>query len=83
MNKLDFDKNNLAERLYPMGKKNSVVVDPKHQFGQPTIKGTNLFPKTIFNLYQKKEPKTFIASSYDITLKQVNDAIEYCKSYTA
>lgn len=83
MHKLDFDKDNLARRLYPLGKKNSVVVDPKHQFGQPTIAGTNLFPETIYNLYQSKETKKFIALSYDISLKQVSDAIEYCKKSAA
>ena len=80
MHKLEFDNNSLAMRLYPLGKKNSVIVDPKHQFGQPTIQGTNLFPETIYNLYKKKETKKFIASSYDISVKQVNDAIDYCKT---
>lgn len=80
MHKLDFDSNSLATRLYPLGKKNSVIVDPRNQFGQPTIIGTNLFPETIYNLYKKKESKKFIASSYDISLKQVNDAIDYCKN---
>lgn len=83
MHKLDFDKNNLAQRLYPLGKNSSIIVDPKHQFGQPTISGTNLFPETIFNLYRKKESKKFIALSYDITIKQVTDAIEYCKKSAA
>ncbi|MEM6719149.1 MAG: DUF433 domain-containing protein [Bacteroidota bacterium] len=83
ISKLDFDSNDLAKRLYPLGKKNSVVVDPKHQFGQPTIKGSNLFPETIFNLYNNKESKKFIAASYDISIKQVNDAIDYCKSKNA
>lgn len=78
--KLEFDRNNLAERLYPMGKTSSIVVDPKHKFGQPTIKGTNLYPETIYNLHRAKESKSFIASSYEISLKQVNDAIEYCKN---
>lgn len=80
MHKLDFDNNSLAMRLYPLGKKNCVIVDPRHQFGQPTIQGTNLFPETIYNLYKKKESKKFIASSYDISVKQVNDAIDYCKT---
>ena len=80
MHKLEFDNNSLAMRLFPLGKKNSVIVDPKHQFGQPTIQGTNLFPETIYNLYKKKETKKFIASSYDISIKQVNDAIDYCKT---
>jgi len=83
MYRLDFDTNDLAKRLYPLGKKNSVVVDPRNQFGQPTIKGTNLFPETIFNLHNKKESKKFIASSYDLSIKQVNDAIEYCKNRNA
>lgn len=80
MHKLDFDNNNLAERLYPLGKKHSVIIDPKNQFGQPTIIGTNLFPETIYNLYNNKESKKFIASTYDISLKEVNDAINYCKT---
>lgn len=80
MYKMEFDSNSLAMRLYPLGKKNSVIVDPKHQFGQPTIQGTNLFPETIYNLYKKKETKKFIASSYDISVKQVNDAINYCNT---
>lgn len=83
MHKLDFDNDDLAKRLYPLGKKNSIIVDPKHQFGQPTIKGTNLFPETIFNLYRRKESKKFIASSYEITIKEVNDAIDYCKNKNA
>lgn len=78
--KLDFDKNELAEKFYPLGKTKQVVIDPKHQFGQPTIKGTNIFPKTIFNLYQSKESKKFIAQSFEISIQEVNDAIEYCKN---
>jgi len=81
MSKLDFDKNNLAQRLYPMGKENSIIVDPKHQFGQPTVQGTNLFPETLYNLYKNKESKKLISLSYDISMKQVTDSIIYCKKY--
>ncbi|MGB0879195.1 MAG: DUF433 domain-containing protein [Polaribacter sp.] len=83
VNKLDFDKNNIAKRLYPLGKNNSVIVDPEHQFGQPTIFGTNLLPETIYNLYRNKETKKFISTSYEISIKQVTDAIEYCKKQAA
>ncbi len=78
--KLEFDKDELAEKFYPLGKKNCIVIDPNHQFGQPVIKKTNIFPQTIYNLYKSKESKKFIAESYEISLKEVNDAIEYCKS---
>lgn len=83
VNKLEFDKNNIAKRLYPLGKKNSVIIDPEHQFGQPTIFGTNLFPETIYNLYKNNETKKFISASYGISIKQVKDAIEYCKKQAA
>jgi len=78
--KLDFDQNELAEKFYPLGKSNAVVIDPKHQFGQPTIKNSNVFPETIYNLYQAKESKKFIAASYDISIREVNDAIDFCKN---
>ncbi|RKS26583.1 uncharacterized protein DUF433 [Flavobacterium endophyticum] len=77
--KIVFDKNNLAEKFYPMGKKSSIVVNPHNQFGQPVIDKTNIFPETIYNLYKSKESKKFIAASYDLSLKQVDDAIAYCK----
>jgi uncharacterized protein (DUF433 family) len=83
MHKIDFDKNNLAQRLYPLGKKNSVVVDPRNQFGQPIIIGTNLFAETIYNLHKNKETKKFIAYTYDISIKQVSDAIEFCQKSAA
>jgi uncharacterized protein (DUF433 family) len=80
VHKLEFDKNELAHKFYPLGKKNSVVVDPSHQFGQPVLKNTNIYPETINSLYKSKESKKFIAESFEISLKQVNDAIQYCKS---
>ena len=64
-----------------MGKENSIIVDPKHQFGQPTVQGTNLFPETLYNLYKNKESKKLISLSYDISMKQVTDSIIYCKKY--
>jgi len=78
--KIDFDSNNLAQRLYPLGKSNTIVVDPKHQFGQPTIQGTNILPETIYNLISKKENKKFISLTFDISIKQINDAVKYCKA---
>jgi uncharacterized protein (DUF433 family) len=77
--KLVFDENHLAEKFYPLGKNHSIVVNPHHQFGQPVIDHTNIFPETIYNLYISKESKKFIAASYDLSLKQIDDAIAYCK----
>lgn len=80
---LDFDKNNLAIKFWPKGKNNSVVVDPHHQFGQPIINGTNVVVEGIFSMYQSSEPVETIGILYDLTEKQVWDAINYSKSIAA
>jgi uncharacterized protein (DUF433 family) len=55
------------------------VVDPHHQFGQPVIENTNLLADTIYSMYKKEEPVKLIARLYEITEKQVADAINFCK----
>lgn len=77
LKKIDFGEDTLAERFYPLDKSKIVVVDPQHQFGQPTIKGTNIQTAAIYNLYKAGEPKYNICALYDISEKQVADAIKY------
>ena len=69
----------LTVRLWPLGKEKSIVVDPNHKFGRPIIKGSNIYPETIYQLYLANEPINFIASSFSITENEVDDAIEFCK----
>jgi uncharacterized protein (DUF433 family) len=77
IDKIDFDNNFHAERYYPLGKSHYIVIDPKHQFGRPTVPGTNLRADTIFKLYKGGEKKKNICLLYDIELKQVSDAIAF------
>jgi uncharacterized protein (DUF433 family) len=80
---IDFDKSNLAIRFWPKGKTNSIVVDPHHQFGQPVIDGTNINAQGIFSMYESSEPIEAIGILYDLTEKQVNDAINFYKTFAA
>lgn len=75
--KIDFDKNQLAERFFPLGKKHEVIIDPHRQFGQPVIGTTNILTETVFHLYKGGESTNVIANIYDLTLEQVKDAIYY------
>lgn len=77
---LDFGKDNLASRFWPLGKKRLVVCDPHHKFGQPTISGTNIQSEAIYNMYKAKEPIPFIASIYEVSEKAVKDAIKFHKN---
>lgn len=77
LQKIDYDEDAIAERYFPLGKDKSVIVDPKHQFGQPTITGTNIKTQTIFNLYKGGETDKNICILYDLSLDEVKDAINF------
>ncbi len=81
--KIDFSSDTLACRFWPLGKEHSIVVDPRHQFGQPVIQGTNVNATSVFSMYESNEPKSTIAILYDLTEEQVNDAIAFCKRKVA
>jgi uncharacterized protein (DUF433 family) len=75
--KVEFNHNDLAMRFFPMGRNHNVVIDPKRQFGQPIIEGTNILTETIFNLFKGGESVDMISRLYDLTPHQVSDAVDY------
>ena len=77
---LEFDKDNLASRFWPIGKEKSILVDPKRRFGHPVIDGKNIFPEIIYNHHQAGDPIPYIAYVYQISEEEVNHALEYCKA---
>lgn len=77
--KLEFDKELMATRLWPMGKNKAVVCDPQHKFGQPVIDGTNIQTEAVYKMYLAKEPISFIASLYELPEQKVKDAISFHK----
>ena len=74
---IDFDVNSLATRFYPLGKNHEIIIDPHRQFGQPVIGVTNILTETVFDLYRAGEPLKVIANIFELTLKQVKDAIDF------
>ncbi len=77
---LEFDKNNLASRFWPIGKEKSILVDPNRRFGHPVIDGKNIFPEIIYNHHQAGDPISYIAHVYQISESEVHHALEYCKA---
>lgn len=80
ISKVQFNDDRIAKKYYPLGKDRSVVVNPENQFGQPIIDGTNILAETIYSLSRGGDSPEFIAKLYDITVNQVEDAIEYAKA---
>lgn len=83
LHKIDFGGNKIAERYFPLDRKHKIVIDPKHQFGQPTIVNTNIKASTIYSYYKGGETKQNIKYIYNLTSKQINDAILYYKNRQA
>jgi uncharacterized protein (DUF433 family) len=77
LDKIEFDDNNLAKRFFPLTGSKNVVVDPKHQFGQPVISGTNIKTQTLFSLHKGGESLEDISALYNISLAKVKDAIAF------
>lgn len=78
---VDFStKSFLAEKLYPFGRDKRIVVDPHRQFGQPIIEGTSINAEVIYSMYRSGEPIDSLAILYDLTEKDVNDAINFYRS---
>ncbi|HXP50824.1 MAG TPA: DUF433 domain-containing protein [Bacteroidia bacterium] len=77
LKKIEFGEDHIAIKYFPIGKNRNVVVDPHHQFGAPTIVGTNIKTETIIQLKKGGESKESICLLYNLNLHQVNDAILY------
>ena len=76
-NKIEFNSNKIAEKFWPAGKQSDVVINPHNQFGQPILNGTNINAEVIYSMYESGEPIEAIGILYDITSKQVKDAISF------
>ncbi len=81
--KIEFNSNKIAEKFWPAGKQSDVVINPHNQFGQPILNGTNINAEVIFSMYESGEPIEAIGILYDLTKKQVNDAISFYKKPAA
>ncbi len=77
---LEFDKDNLASRFWPMGKDKSILVDPNRRFGHALIDGKNIEPEVIQNHFKAGDPVNYIAYVYQLSEEEVNHALEFCRA---
>jgi len=77
LDKIEFDNTNLAVRFYPLSNSKNVVVDPKRQFGQPIVSGTNIKTETLFSLFRGGESLENISILYNISIDKVQDAVNF------
>jgi uncharacterized protein (DUF433 family) len=76
--KIEFDSaSKLAAKLFPTGREKSIVVDPRHAFGQPVILGTNLTTEAIALRLRAGETESDLASDFDLTEQQVKEVRDF------
>jgi len=75
--KLEFDGNNLASKLWPLGREKSILIDPSRKFGHPVLELKNIYPETIYGHFKAGDPIEYISYVYELTDKEVRDAIEF------
>ena len=76
--KIEFDSaSKLAAKLFPTGREKSIVVDPRHAFGQPVILGTNLTTEAIALRLRAGETESDLASDFDLTEQQVQEVRDF------
>lgn len=80
INCLEFDKELMASRFWPLGKSNSVVVDPHRQMGHPVVGNTNIYPEVIHGMFKSGDSIEFLAFNFQLSQKQIRDAISYCQA---
>lgn len=70
-------ENELARRWWPLGKKRMVVVDPDYGFGLPVVEGTGVRTEIIAERHRAGDSIDEIAYDFDVTPKQINDALRW------
>lgn len=78
--RISFNKAGIATKFYPLGEKKSIVINPENQFGQPIIEGTNILAATILSLHKGGEKPASIAKLYNISTKNIRDAIKFSEA---
>lgn len=77
LEKIAFDENGVPQAFYPYGKDVNIIVDPRIQFGAPTIKGTRIEVDSIRNLLESGEPIKQISKTYDLPPNLIEEVIQF------
>ncbi len=75
---LSFASEGTASSFKPSAGKGSIELNPKRRFGQPVIVGTNIEAEVLCRMHEAGDSIRLIAREYDLTLRRVRDAIEFC-----
>ena len=80
---IDFNKNNYAERYWPLGKQCDIVLDPSRNMGQPILNKYNIRTELIYELYKTNHGIDEISNWYELDKNSIKAAIDFEKGLAA
>jgi uncharacterized protein (DUF433 family) len=80
LKQLEFKDGAILERWWPLGTERLVVVDPRKNFGQPTISVDGIPTQILARSYRANGSFEEVAKWYEINPLSVQEAVEYEQS---
>ncbi len=81
--RIEFGDDSLATKLYPQGRDSSIQIDPSRQAGRPVVGDTEVLSRSVFDLFVQGHSVTDLAGRFDLSPKQVEDAIAFHQKQVA
>jgi uncharacterized protein (DUF433 family) len=75
---LEFSGNDVI--WWPLGKQRQIVLDPKRNFGQPTVTRSGVPTATLARSVKANSSQEIVARWYEVHPDEVNDAVEFEES---
>jgi uncharacterized protein (DUF433 family) len=77
MKGLEFDANNVLERWWPLGKERQIALDPKRNFGQPSIFERGIPTRVLAKSFKANKSIDVVAKWYAVAPEAVKEAVDY------
>lgn len=83
LKQLEFRDGTILERWWPLGIERHIVVDPKKNFGQPTVSQEGIATQVLAESVKANGSVEEVARWYEISAESVQDAVDYEGSLAA
>jgi uncharacterized protein (DUF433 family) len=77
LTQLEFSTDNILERWWPCGREHRIAVDPKRNFGQPTIFQEGIPTLTLARSVRANGAVREVARWFEISAEAVREAVEF------
>ena len=76
-------KQDVVNRIWPLGKNRQVVIDPNRSFGKPIVNKEGVLVEILFQAYKTEKSFKKVASWFEVSNKSVKDAVDYYQKLAA